>query len=148
MRGPAARPLTEDALHRRPPERRGFELFVRYWLPALAYVTLVLVIGAQPGLRPPLTFENGDKVMHLLEYGPLGFLFARALRATLRVPIPIVASIMAVALGIMVGASDETIQRFTPGRQSSIYDVAADTVGLSLAQVIYLGATRKRGQEA
>ena len=133
-------------MNRRPPERRGFELFIRYWLPALAYVTLVLVIGAQPHLRPPLTFENGDKVMHLLEYGPLGFLFARALRATMRVPLPVVASIMAVALGIMVGATDETIQRFTPGRESSIYDLAADTVGLTIAQFLYLGATRKRGE--
>lgn len=131
-------------MYRRPPERRGFELFMRYWLPALAYVTLVLVIGAQPRLRPPLTFENGDKVMHLLEYAPLGFLFARALRATMRVPLPLVASIMAVALGIMVGATDETIQRFTPGRQSSLYDLAADAVGLTIAQFIYLGATRRR----
>ncbi len=117
---------------------------MRYWLPALAYVTLVLVIGAQPHLRPPLTFRNGDKVMHLLEYGPLGFLLARALRATLRVPMPVVAAIMAVALGILVGATDETIQRFTPGRESSIYDVAADTVGLTIAQFIYLAATRER----
>ena len=119
-------------------------LVLTRWLPLLAYVALVFILSAQPNLSVPGTFRYRDKVMHLLEYGPLGFLLARALRATLRVPMPVVAAIMAVALGILVGATDETIQRFTPGRESSIYDVAADTVGLTIAQFIYLAATRER----
>jgi VanZ family protein len=135
-------------VNRRPPERRDFELFLRFWLPALAYVTLVLWLGAQPHLRAPFPFHNGDKLAHILEYGPLGFLFARALRATLRVRIPLVAATMAVALGVLVGATDETIQRFTPGRESSLYDMAADTVGLTLAQIVYLRVTRARSEEA
>ncbi len=131
-------------MYRKPPERRDFELFLRFWLPALAYVTLVLWLGAQPHLAAPFPFHNGDKLAHLLEYGPLGFLFARALRATLRVRIPLFASAMALALGVLVGATDETIQRFTPGRESSAFDVMADAVGLGIAQVIYLRVTRGR----
>ena len=129
---------------RRPPQRRDFELFLRFWLPALAYVTLVLWLGAQPRLRAPFPFHNGDKLAHILEYGPLGFLFARALRATMRVRFPLIAAAMALALGVLVGATDETIQRFTPGRESSVFDVAADAVGLALAQVVYLRVARER----
>ena len=131
-------------MYRRPPERRDFELFLRFWLPALAYVTLVLWLGAQPHLAAPFPFQNGDKLAHILEYGPLGFLFARGLRATLRVRIPLFAAAIALALGIVVGATDETIQRFIPGRESSLFDVAADAVGLALAQVVYLRFMRER----
>jgi VanZ family protein len=129
---------------RRPPERSDFQLFVRFWLPVLLYVTLILVVAAQPRLRPPLTFHYSDKVLHLFEYGVLGLLLARALRASLGVRLPLAAALMAVAFGVLVGSADETIQRFTPGRESSLLDLAADTVGLGLAQALYVRAARER----
>jgi VanZ family protein len=129
-------------LYRRPPERRFFELFMRFWLPVLAYVTLILVLAGQSHLRPPITFRASDKVYHLLEYGVLGLLLARAIRASMRLRIPVFAATIAIAFGVVVGAGDEMIQAFTPGRDSSTFDLAADTLGLTLAQFLYVRATR------
>lgn len=122
----------------RPPARRDFVLFMGYWLPVLVYATAVLVIGAQPNLHPPVEFHNSDKLYHLLEYGVLGFLLARALRATLRIRFAVVAAMMAIGLGGMVGLADELHQRVVPGRQSSMLDLTADLVGIALAQVLFL----------
>jgi len=135
-------------LSRRSPERSDVETLLRFWLPALAYVGLVLWLGAQPHLQSPLHFWNSDKVMHLFEYGPLGWLFARALGATLSVRAPRLVALLAVVLGVLVAGTDETIQRYTPGRESSLFDVAADAVGLSLAQVLYLRGVRVREEAA
>ncbi len=128
---------------RPPPARTDFQLALWFWLPVLAYVTLILVLAAQPNLQPPIRFTAADKVCHLLEYGGLGLLLARALRAQLRARAPLVAAAMALGLGVLVGATDETVQRFVPGRDASLYDLAADAVGLALAQVAYLAAARR-----
>ncbi len=123
---------------KRPPARRDFVLFMGYWLPVLAYATLVLVVGAQPRLQPPVAFANSDKFYHVLEYAVLGFLLARALRATLRVRFALVAATMAVGIGGLVGLADELHQRIVPGRQSSMLDLGADLAGLALAQIVFI----------
>ncbi len=122
----------------RPPERRDFVLFMLYWLPVLVYATAVIVVGGQPNLQAPLTFSNGDKVCHMLEYGGLGYLLARALRATLRVRLPLFAALMAVGLGGVLGLADELHQRYVPGRSCDVMDLAADLAGLALAQVVFV----------
>ena len=127
----------------RPPERRFFTLFTRYWLPVLLYVTMVIAISAQPYLVPPMEFRYSDKISHVIEYFGLGVLIARALRATMRLPLPLAAALIAMSLGIVVGTSDEYLQSFIPGRTSSAFDLLADTVGLALAQLVYLAFTRE-----
>jgi len=131
-------------LFRRPPERSAFTLFIRYWLPVLVYVTLIFTLSAQPYLKPPIRFPvMSDKIYHLGEYGVFGLLLSRAVRASLRVPLPIAAAMMTLALGVLIGAADETFQSFIPGRESSIYDLLADTIGVGLAQVVYLFFVRE-----
>jgi VanZ family protein len=127
----------------RPQERRFFSLFLLYWLPVLLYLTVMLVLSAQPYLTPPLEFPNSDKVMHVLEYFGLGVLVVRALRATMRITLPLVAALLALSFGILVGTGDEYFQSFVPGRQSSPFDLLADTVGLIVAQLVYLAFTRE-----
>jgi VanZ family protein len=109
-----------------------------YWLPVFAYVTIILVLSAQPQLEPPFHFPNADKVFHGLEYFGLGLLSTRALRATLRVPVPLAAALIAMSFGTLVGTGDECFQSFIPGRDSSALDLLADTAGLLLAQAVYL----------
>jgi VanZ family protein len=123
---------------RRPPERRFFVLFLFHWLPVLAYITLIVVLSAQSNLEVPLKFQNGDKVCHVIEYFGLGFLAARAVRATMRLPFPLSAALIALSFGVLIGTGDEFFQSFVPGRQSSAYDLLADTLGLALAQLGYL----------
>jgi VanZ family protein len=128
----------------RPPARRDFVLFMRYWLPVLVYATAVLVVGGQPNLRPPVEFHFADKFYHLLEYGGLGFLLARAIRATLRVGVPLFAALMAAGLGGVLGLADELHQLYVPGRQCDMFDLMADVVGVLLAQLVFVLVHRRR----
>ena len=128
---------------RRPPQRKFFELFMSFWLPVLLYTTMIVVLSAQPNLKPPVRFENSDKVLHVLEYFGLGILLVRALRTTFRITIPMNACLFALCLGIGVGTGDEVFQSTVPGRECSGLDLAADTVGLALAQLAYLALMRE-----
>jgi VanZ family protein len=126
----------------RPPRRRFFVLFMGFWLPVAVYVTAIFALSAQPNLKPPLTFVNGDKILHAGEYFVLGLLLVRALRATLRVSRPLFAAMITIALVLVVGASDEFFQSFIPGRQSDIFDVLADLTGGAIAQLVYVTFVR------
>lgn len=121
---------------------------MRYWLPVLVYLTVIFSLSAQPNLRPPLQFRDSDKLFHLLEYGGLGFLLTRALRARLGVHPAITVAGAALALGALVGAADETFQRTIPGREPSVLDWAADTAGVALAQGVILWLARSGRREA
>jgi VanZ family protein len=124
-------------------DRTFFQTFITCWVPVLLYITAILVLSAQPGLRPPEGLHLSDKFYHFVEYGGLGLLLVRALRATLRVRLPIVASLVAIAIGIALGISDELFQRMIPGRESSAWDVLADVTGVVMAQIAYLLAARE-----
>lgn len=122
----------------------GFRLFVRYWLPALAYVALVFSLSSMPALRPPVRFPNADKVIHMTEYAILGWLLVRALRTLPPLSGALAAGLVALAIGAAVGVADELHQRSVPGRETSALDWIADMLGLSLAQVAYLWAKRSQ----
>lgn len=117
-------------------------VFMRYWLPVLMYVGLIFVLSAQPRLKPPFKFESSDKVAHVIEYGGLGFLLARALRTVPMLRGIALPSLVAVAIGFCIGGSDELFQSTVPGRDSSTLDLIADTIGLSIAQLVYLWVRR------
>jgi VanZ family protein len=126
----------------RPPVRRFFQLFMGFWLPVLLYATAIFVVSSQPNLHGPLGFRYGDKVTHVAEYLVLGLLLVRAVRAHLRVGRPLFAATMTIGFVVLVGAGDEYLQSFIPGRTSSVFDLVADTVGGILAQFVYLRFVR------
>jgi VanZ family protein len=115
---------------------------MRYWLPVLLYLTLIVTLSAQPGLKPPPQFELSDKFYHVLEYFGLGVLLARAFRAGRPVAAPMLTVAMVLTLGVMVGAADEIFQSYVPGRMSDIFDVLADGTGVLLAQLVFLLVVR------
>jgi len=120
-----------------------FSVFMTCWLPVLLYISAILLVSAQPGLRPPPGLQLSDKAYHMMEYGGLGLLLVRALRGTFRLRLPIVAALFAIVIGLMIGISDECFQAFVPGRESSAFDVLADVTGLIVAQIAYLFAARE-----
>ncbi len=127
----------------RPPERRFFILFLRFWLPVLVYVTAIFTLSAQPHLSPPLGFTWNDKFLHMLEYLILGLLLVRALRAHLRVGRPLFAAMIALGFVVLTGMADEYLQSFIPGRQADVFDLLADVAGGALAQLVYVTFVRK-----
>jgi VanZ family protein len=54
----------------------------------------------------------------------------------------------ALALTSLVGAADEIFQRSVPGRESSVSDWSADTLGAALAVGFILWLARDAGREA
>jgi VanZ family protein len=121
---------------------------MRYWLPVLVYLTVIFSLSAQPYLRPPMEFKNSDKIWHLLEYGGLGLLLGRALRAGLAARPALAAGAGALVLTSLVGAADEIFQRTVPGRESSVLDWTADTAGAVLAFALILWLARDAKREA
>ena len=107
------------------------------WLPVLAYVAVIFTLSAQPNLQPPIRFEQSDKLYHLLEYGGLGFLLARALTPTFRKAAPLAVALIATSCGVVIGTTDECFQSTVPGRECSGFDLLADTTGVALAQIAF-----------
>ncbi len=116
--------------------------FLARWAPVAVYVTLIFVVSAQPGLHSPLSFQNADKVAHVIEYGILGWLLARAFGADEPVAGFVAPGLLAIGVGMGIGACDELFQSTVRGRISSVIDWMADTIGLVLAQVLRLAFRR------
>lgn len=112
--------------------------FLRYWLPVLLYVGLIFFVSSLPQIKPPIRLDEADKLAHVVEYGVLGYLLARALRGATRIRAPLAASLIALGIGLAIGAADEMFQSLVPGRDSTIHDWVADATGLLLAQVALL----------
>ena len=118
-------------------EKTFLNKFLVYWLPVLVMITAIIVLSAQPHLKPPLEFPESDKFSHALEYGVLGLLLVRATRASLPGQSAFIILVLGIGLGIVVAAGDEYFQSFVPGRESTAFDWAADVTGLVLGQLIY-----------
>ena len=116
--------------------------FARYWLPVLLYVGLIFTVSSLPQIVAPVRLDDADKLAHLLEYGVLGYLLVRALRGTRRWQAPLAGGLLALAIGLGIGAADEAYQSTVPGRESSVHDWMADATGLVLAQMVRLFVKR------
>lgn len=101
------------------------------WVPVALYVLLILIVSSIPRLTVP-GFSGSDKIAHLGEYGILGLLARRA------VNLPKTRGwIIAVAIGVIIGAGDEIYQRTVPGRSSSAFDWMADTIGAGSGAAVW-----------
>lgn len=135
------------------------------WVLFLAGATFVLWMGSPDFsspttsrfIRPILEFFFPDltphqlvrahfyvrKTAHLLEYAMLGLLAFRALRLSLDTLLGRIAA-GALALTLLVAATDETRQALSSTRTGSAYDVALDLSGALLAIGLTLYALRRR----
>ncbi len=97
---------------------------LRRWIPVAVYVLAILAASSVPNLRPPGSWPLRDKLIHLVEYGILGWLSARAVgsRSTGGWAIT-------VGLSAVVATIDEFYQSFVPGRFASLADAVADIFG-------------------
>ena len=90
------------------------------------YLVLILIVSSIPGdTVPSFVGLTWDKLLHLIEYGIMGFLGYRAYYTKIRSPI-----YSLIIFGLLFGVLDETWQSFIPGRFSSHYDIIADLIGV------------------
>ncbi len=109
---------------------------------------LLWYLSEQSSLGPAgaLLCRHGDKIAHAISFGVLAFLFyrvaaSRALPGLHRAPV-----FAAVAFALLYGVLDECHQAHVPGRDPSLWDLAADLTGASLAGLfLILWTDRPRG---
>lgn len=96
----------------------------------LSYVLLMFFVSSQPYLRAPgPEFAMKDKVAHFGEYYILGMLLFGAIGFAASRNRSITFLFLA-AVGVSVGALDEMLQSYVPGRITDVTDWAADAVGV------------------
>jgi VanZ family protein len=117
------------------------------WLPVLAYMGLIWFLSSRPISVPLVWFPHRDKLVHLIEYGILGALSARAIHGSMLITFR-AALVWGFALSVGWGALDELHQAFVPKRSADALDLAADVVGALLGVVCYRRFSRKRHAQA
>ena len=115
---------------------RSFRLLI-FWFPVVIYSGIIFWVSSISRIETPLPEFNFDKVLHVFEYMPFGYLFARALmktKAGIRKKTVVIAASLA---SLLYGLSDEFHQSFIIGRDSSVLDVLADSLGGCIGAFIY-----------
>ena len=111
--------------------------FLKFWFPLGAYSAIIFFLSSLPATKVVLPFTVWDKLLHVLEYAPLGLLWARALKQCRHWPYLMLWAI-SVLLAYLYGLTDEFHQSLTPGRESSLWDACADLIGADFGTGIYL----------
>jgi VanZ family protein len=97
------------------------------WAPVAAYMAIIFALSSGPSL--PLPRLTTDKMAHAGVYGGLAILLVRAFAAGWPRRITARAALLAAAVTIAYGISDEWHQLFVPGRTADRADVLADAIG-------------------
>jgi len=102
------------------------------FLPVALYVLLIFFVSSRPNLHPPgPDFEAKDKVAHFLEYFILGALLFKSIGWN-AIRVKWANFVFLFAVGVSVGAFDELLQSYTPGRSMSVFDWIADALGVAI----------------
>jgi VanZ family protein len=110
---------------------------LRFWFPFFGYSVIIFAVSSLPSDKVAFTWSIWDKLLHTIEYAPLGVCAAYAVRQSIGLS---KVSLWIVAAGICFsyGLSDEFHQSFVPGREVSLGDATADLVGGALGAGLYL----------
>lgn len=104
------------------------------WGPVLA--CMAAIFWVQSLSAPPAPPGLNDKLTHLLSYGGLGLLAARACAGGIGRPVTVASALVAVALGSGYGLTDEIHQMFVPLRRVELFDWYADTAGAAAGTAV------------
>ena len=110
---------------------------LRFWFLPAGYSAIIFAISSIPG-DALKAITIWDKLLHTIEYAPLGFLLLRAIDKTWPQAPRALVWLAAAGLATMYGLSDEFHQGFVFGREVSAYDAIADGIGAGLGAGILL----------
>ena len=97
------------------------------WGPAVLLMAVIFGFSAQPA--PYLPSGLSDVSAHAIAYAALGILMLRALSSARWSGVTPRSVVVAVALTVLYGISDEYHQSFVTGRFADVRDVIADAIG-------------------
>jgi len=123
-------------------------LIRRYFSPAwfgvlLGYCGLIFWLSSQSHLPVPLSFSGQDKIIHASAYAMMAWLFWQSFNHHPSVR-PGMLAMAAVIFCSLYGISDEWHQSFVAGRDASVWDWLADTLGAIVLNGIQLNAGRNK----
>jgi len=120
------------------------------WLPALAYMALIWFLSSRPVTISLEDVPFKDKGVHVMEYGTLAVLSARAITRSWPTLSLLRAMAWAALLTAAWGYTDELHQAFVPSRDSSVLDLLADVIGAVVGVSAFAAASlvRKRMSNA
>ncbi|MDW7732243.1 MAG: VanZ family protein [Methanolobus sp.] len=84
------------------------------------------------------SYQHRDKVAHMFLYFGLGIFLHLTFRNSDNRILKKYAAVLAIIIGILYGISDEFHQMYVPGRTSSIHDLYADGLGVTIAQIVFV----------
>jgi VanZ family protein len=144
------------------PQFRARTFWLKYWLPALAWLGIIATFSTQPfgagrtgiilrwllsTLQIQVSQATFDalhlvwrKGAHCFAYGMLSLLMFRALRGTdlEHREWKMGYVVMSLLVCVLTAIFDETHQYFAPGRTGSPYDVLLDSVAAAFVQILIL----------
>jgi VanZ family protein len=91
-------------------------------------MTAQLLLLAEPKFAIEIVDRTWDKAVHFLFFGTMAFLLWIALAK--RWPLAVWLTVA------VIGAADETLQAYTPGRTSDVNDWLADSIGAAAALLV------------
>jgi len=101
-------------------------------LTLVLYVLLIFFVSSRSGITPPgPDFAMKDKLAHVGEYFVLGMLLFSGIGWTVSRS-GFITFLFLFAVGVSVGALDELLQSYIPGRNMDLYDWFADAAGVAL----------------
>jgi len=101
------------------------------WGPVVGYMAVIFFESSMTAA--PLPGGMSDKLAHALGYAVLGGLVARAMAGGFPLPLNGWSAMLAIAICVLYGASDEWHQRFVSGRTADVRDILADAAGAAAA---------------
>ena len=106
---------------------------LQLWAPVVVYMGVIFYLSSMT--EPPLPGGVSDKSAHAAGYSLLALLVTRALAGGLWRRVTLRAALLAIAITVAYGVSDEYHQSFVAGRDSDIHDVYADATGACIGAI-------------
>ncbi len=117
----------------------GMQIFFRFWFPVVLYSVIIFMVSSIEKVTVPLSGSQMDKVFHIIEYFPLGYLAARAFACTENVnKTQLFILLCSFGCSFIYACSDEWHQSFVIGRTASFLDVCADSIGALLGAYCFI----------
>jgi len=99
------------------------------WGPALVWAVAIFVFSHQS--QPPMGGLAADYILHFLAYLVFGLTLTWGITERFREEFTIKRTVIVLVFACLYAASDELHQSFIPGRDASLQDFFADTLGAS-----------------
>jgi len=112
--------------------------FLRFWFPVFVYSGIIFYISSISRVEMPFSEIHFDKILHILEYIPFGYLLARAFKETdIKLTTGHIFNLI-VLISFLYGMSDEVHQSYTAGRNMDVVDMFADATGGAIGAWSYI----------